>query len=325
MGGIKKQFVVNMTDANAGFFAYIEYVINAIICGERNKEYVNTPIVNFGKHTVGIGNKNKIGNNKFYDPNYNENMFFNYFRFKDSVKVNEETRLDYRSPRFWMVVHDNIGIMCYPHDTGHTADANMQDDYDKPYTKKIDDWYKENRLEANRVISQYFEVLPEIQKSLDDEWAELFKPTDKVVGVHVRGTDKQVRIGGRKILPDEYYPYIDNLLKKGYNKIFLATDDSSFYDIFNSKYPDTVKSLSGILRDVNGKNIFLDESVTNNYKKGLDVLKDCLGLAKTDFLLKSASGVSEFAIYFNTNLHKNSLNLQYDCREFLCNKEFPNE
>ena len=96
-------------------------------------------------------------------------------------------------------------------------------------------------------------------------------------------------------------------------------------DIFNSKYTNIVKSLSGILRDVNGKNIFLDESVTNNYKKGLDVLKDCLGLAKSNFLLKSASGVSEFAIYFNTNLHKNSLNLQYDCREFLCNKEFQHE
>ena len=37
MGDLKKQFVVNMTDANAGFFAYIEYVINAIICGEKNK------------------------------------------------------------------------------------------------------------------------------------------------------------------------------------------------------------------------------------------------------------------------------------------------
>ena len=44
---------------------------------------------------------------------------------------------------------------------------------------------------------------------------------------------------------------------------------------------------------------------------------DALCLSKCDFLLRSASAVSEFAIFFNPTLHDYSLNLQYDCKHFL--------
>ena len=34
-------------------------------------------------------------------------------------------------------------------------------------------------------------------------------------------------------------------------------------------------------------------------------------LSRCDFLLHAASGVAEFAIYFNSKLHHNSVHLQY--------------
>jgi hypothetical protein len=63
-------------------------------------------------------------------------------------------------------------------------------------------------------------------------------------------------------------------------------------------------------------NIFLSDQ-GSNYHKGLDVLTDSLLLSKCDFLIKSNSAVSEFAIYFNLDLHNNSINLQYDCSNTL--------
>jgi hypothetical protein len=42
------------------------------------------------------------------------------------------------------------------------------------------------------------------------------------------------------------------------------------------------------------------------------VLLDVLLLSRTDFLLHAASGVAEFAIYWNPRLHANSVHLQYE-------------
>ena len=44
----------------------------------------------------------------------------------------------------------------------------------------------------------------------------------------------------------------------------------------------------------------------NAHSKGKQVLLDTLMLSRCDFLLKSASSVSEFAIYFNPQLARNS-------------------
>ena len=48
-----------------------------------------------------------------------------------------------------------------------------------------------------------------------------------------------------------------------------------------------------------------------NYRKGEEVLLDALLLSRCDFLLHSASGVAEFAIYWNPALHGKSVHLQY--------------
>ncbi len=41
------------------------------------------------------------------------------------------------------------------------------------------------------------------------------------------------------------------------------------------------------------------------------MLIDALLLSKCDWLLHSASGVAEFAIYWNLKLHRRSVHLQY--------------
>ena len=51
-----------------------------------------------------------------------------------------------------------------------------------------------------------------------------------------------------------------------------------------------------------------------NYRKGEEVLLDALLLSRCDYLLHAASGVAEFAIYWNNRLHDASVHLQYPRR-----------
>ena len=55
-----------------------------------------------------------------------------------------------------------------------------------------------------------------------------------------------------------------------------------------------------------------DKSVPDNYKKGEDALVDALLLSCANYLIKPASALSEFAVYFNVDLHNHTYELQYE-------------
>ena len=124
-----------------------------------------------------------------------------------------------------------------------------------------------------------------------------------------RGTDKQSDIGGSKVGPEHYYPEIDRWSQAHPNApIFVATDDKNFLRALRQMYGSRL-----IVRDAlrSDKNVFLDTTIRDDYRKGEDVLIDMLLLAKCSFLLKSSSAVGEFATYFNPALHEKSIDLQY--------------
>jgi hypothetical protein len=60
------------------------------------------------------------------------------------------------------------------------------------------------------------------------------------------------------------------------------------------------------------KNAFLDGQLADHYRKGEDVLVDALLLARCTLLLKAASAVGEFAVYFSwPRLRNRTIDLQY--------------
>ena len=63
-----------------------------------------------------------------------------------------------------------------------------------------------------------------------------------------------------------------------------------------------------VIRAQGGSAIWRDRDAGRAHAKGVEVLLDTLLLSKCDFLLKSASAVSEFALYFNPHL----INRSYD-------------
>ena len=130
-----------------------------------------------------------------------------------------------------------------------------------------------------------------------------------ILGVHMRGTDKQAEIGGHMVQPAEYMPYIKRYLKLNPNAlVYVATDSPHFLQEVHSSLPQA----HFISSERNENNAFLDETIESRARLAADVLIDALILSHCDFLLYTNSAVSEYAIYFNPRLHDRSVNIQYN-------------
>ena len=300
---IKKILICDLPQtwkSGAGFFTYPIMYINCILyCKFKNNDFYHIPEIDFDNDITNkyIDDKGIFWDNYFIVPNINKNL--NY----EKVKLSDD---EYNN------IHHNFGIQTYPYGGGIYKD--YKNYYDKPYTNEIKKFYLKNRKTGNEMINTHIKINTNINTKVNSFFSSL-PNYDYLIGVHIRGTDKQFGIGGRKIKPEEYFIYIDYIMKKNKNSlIFLATDDKKYYDIMNEKYKKKVASQFGVLRDENN---ILNVNMKNNIKKGTDVLVDCLCLSKCNFLIHQSSAVSEFAIYFNINLHENSFNLQYDNSEFI--------
>jgi hypothetical protein len=347
---------MNHTMDPAGFFVYLEFVINAILyCNLYNNIYAPIPEVIFDEYEYCRKRLNNRGDqpqnnflskikNPYFEKKYGDNMWDYFFYMKKENDPNEQYILynpfklidnsclqftsDHKqncqcvssfhgmSPRpareFWSSIHNGDkhipNIKTYP----RGPEYGLCRLYGKEYTPNIHRWYSNNRSLANKTINEYIGIKQFVLDNINNIWSKFFDPTDYVIGIHVRGTDKVW--GGKKIVPNDYIPFIDKISSKNKNvKIFLATDDPDYIQPIVEKYGDIVK-YTDAQRDK--ENIFLSDK-GSNYHKGLEVLTDSLLLSKCNFLIKSSSAVSEFAIYFNINLHNNSINLQYDCSNFI--------
>ena len=106
--------------------------------------------------------------------------------------------------------------------------------------------------------------------------------------------------------PSEYLPYVRAYLARHPNaSVFVATDSPSFLAEVLSRWPrGRVRYRTDVLRKES--NVAFSSDKLSNFRKGEEVLLDMLLLSRCDFLLHAASGVAEFAIYFNPTLHRNS-------------------
>lgn len=145
-----------------------------------------------------------------------------------------------------------------------------------------------------------------------------------MLGVHLRGTDKGRYLAsaasGRPVAPLEYEPYVDAFLRSHPNgSVFVATDSPAFLAEVRSHWVERWPHAPFRWRDDvlrSEANVAFEKAAasgrgSSNARKGEEVLIDALLLARCDWLLHSASGVAEFAIYWNLKLHRRSVHLQY--------------
>ena len=65
----------------------------------------------------------------------------------------------------------------------------------------------------------------------------------KVIGVHLRGTDKRNAVGGRVIEPKEHFAYVDAFLAEhgAGALVFVATDSDKFLEKMKRRYGERIR------------------------------------------------------------------------------------
>lgn len=193
-------------------------------------------------------------------------------------------------------------------------------DKDKRHLSHDMSWNRQKitRERSNKLIKQYVKIKPHITEKINNFWSGNFEKTDNVLGIHLRLTDKfnctshGEPVTGKPISIDEYIKHAKIYIEKNENvKIFLATDSvdgiRKLQEVFGDRlvYRKDVIRSSGTVSIHHGMKGY-------NYKKGEDVLVDCLLLSKCNFIFKGISNVAVCALFFNENLQHFNLNDYYN-------------
>lgn len=181
------------------------------------------------------------------------------------------------------------------------------------------------RSRFNELIVKYVRIKPHILEKVN-----AYNFSDKnVLGIHLRLTDKNncekhgEPLSGRPVDIDLYIKHAEIYLKKNPKSvIFLATDSIEGVEKFQSKFSQNIIVRDEVIRS--SGNISVHGGISGDpYKKGEDVLIDCLLLSKCSFLFKGISSVALTSLFFNPNLQHFNLNDFYneDKRESFIEQE----
>jgi len=167
---------------------------------------------------------------------------------------------------------------------------------------KVEDpalWMARNRAQGRRFVARYVKPRPHILRKVKKFVAENISP-QYTLGVHIRGTDFAYASPTK---PEQYIVAIHQHAKERNLedfRIFLATDQVQFVDLFISEFGDRIITYES-MRSGSDVPVFLWDNA-DAYRKGEDVLIDILLLSRCNFLIKSTAAVGEYALWFNPSL-----------------------
>ena len=164
-------------------------------------------------------------------------------------------------------------------------------------------------IEANKYITKYINIKPAIKDKIDSFFTEFMKDY-YTVGLQYRGTDKEkeaTRVPYEFVLSE-----LESHIKYKRNaKIFIATDDQLFFDLVSKKYEDKVVSWDS-LRSTDSQPVHLTQFKGEPYKKGEDVLIDCILLSRCDMLFITRSNLSYSVLQFNPQIKFKDMTNRYN-------------
>ncbi len=301
-----KILIIRINHSNAGFFAYLTFVLNQILYAE---EHNLLPVVYFGPWSVD-------GPNAYHDPEKGDNMWDYYFEPVAGYTYSDIQALiaDPKEPVTEKnLVYLNDDVLSYLHGGNPESIYNYPYGYYTYLDENVDDWYARQRHKAQGLMAKYICVKEELVAEVDGFVENNFKD-HQVLGLHIRGTDKgcatEAEHLSRIIPPEKYFRHINEYIQQHPDaKIFLATDQAQYVTQVQGKYPGRVLTQSTILSD-SQVNSF-QKADGKNYLKGKEVLLDCIILSRCHKLLKCTSAVGEYAFYFNAGLKGLDLNELY--------------
>ena len=174
--------------------------------------------------------------------------------------------------------------------------------------------YGLSRTELKRLADAYARVRPEILDEADRFTAERFEPGAYVVGVHYRGTDATHNWRGRlthyRTERVPYRAYVDEVRRvleaasPRVYQVFVATDEIECLEFMGREFGDRLVSNDTAPRvHASSPAVHLDQTLPmSGYQKGRSAIVDSLVLAKTSYLVKGRSNLSDASLVFNPQL-----------------------
>jgi len=175
--------------------------------------------------------------------------------------------------------------------------------------------YGISRRELHRLACAHVHVRPEITAEVDRLLDDAATPGAFVVGVHYRGTDSAHSLLGRlndahvgRVPYESYAGEVRRALAAAAParyQIVVATDEAEFVDFMRREFgagsvlcaEDAPRARAG------GPPVHFDAPPgVSNYQKGKAGLIDCLLLARSDYLVKGRSNLSDASLVFNVDL-----------------------
>lgn len=173
----------------------------------------------------------------------------------------------------------------------------------------------EKGVEFRKIINKLIHKHIHLNGEIEAKWQRILDnwPTGNTVGVHIRYTDKfnwQAFNCPPESVPLELPVYINAVnqaLNIGFDNVYLATDYAPAIDAFQRAYGSKLMYLKAP-RSSNGSTIHRDMPDVGGFEKGLTVLLDAYSLANCDYLIRSCSNVSSFAMFKNLDMKQINLN-----------------
>lgn len=165
------------------------------------------------------------------------------------------------------------------------------------------------------VVSHAHRLRPAVKAAVDQAWLALnVGGATPVLGCHMRGTDKAS--GRRRVKPSAFEAYVADFFETfPSGRVFVATESSEYAAVVRGAWRARWGAQRVLMRDigtrVSGKRLNAMVYVDRQLDVLQDVFFDIQLMARCDYLLHSASAVSEAVIYSNLALHTASVHLEY--------------
>lgn len=150
--------------------------------------------------------------------------------------------------------------------------------------------------ELARITAGYIRLNSVVKEKMDKEIADLLGE-GKTLAAHVRGTDFKQNFNGHPISvgADEFLKAtVQTFEEGGYEKVFLATDDSAALKKYRKQFGDKVVFYQDVVRSDGNDTVMHSDIPRENhhYLLGYEVLRDMYTLSVCDGLVAGLSQVS---------------------------------
>ena len=161
--------------------------------------------------------------------------------------------------------------------------------------------FRHDFRKAGEYWNKFFCWPADVSQRLDDFWTSHFRDAT-VLGVHYRGTDKNVdTFQTNPVSLSQYLCVVEDFLDShpDVNSIFVASDDQCFIEAM-SRFPNVCWHEQK--RSEDNQPLWNRHDVSKNHIVAKEALLDCLTLAKCKYGLKCMSQLSAFSKVVNPEL-----------------------